>query len=914
MSVFNSVTKRPDNGPSSASGQGNSTMGSATKRAKSKKWIPLLVTTLLVQSIWAAIPVGAASPADSPVTLLSQEPLTYGAIHRKYEYSFDRNKTQVKVNADVVEVDLQNPMVRLDTMAGTNGQFTKKQTVREMANETGAVAAVNGDFYNTLAEGVPMGPQVMNSKLLATPPYLPGFYSFALTKDNKPIVDLFTFQGKITAKDGATYPLGGVNKTYYWFENDGLHEQDKHSMIDGLFMYTDTWGQVDRSNDGVTVPTEVLVRNGVIEQIVTTGIIKQIAPADGYILRASGKADEFIRQHLKVGDKLGSDYKVFGQDFSKNYDAANFKMMIGGHTILVDEGKPSGFSRDVSDIGGYRSRTAIGYSKDQRYAYIITADNAGDSKGLSMTELQQFMIKIGVWKGLNLDGGGSTQMVTRPLGDYKTIVANNTEYGSGYERKVVNGVGVYSMAPKGDVKDIAIKGPTTVFLQEKTAYSLKAYDGYYNPVDMSNSGVQAQWTSSQPIGTFDGNTFTAQKTGKTTLTVKSGQATQKLDIEVIGRDQLTSLKIQPSSQVLLPNAIYKLPVVATTKQGVSRTVPAASIQWTMEGFKGLIEGDKLTVQSINPGVKQGRLYAQYDGFTTMLTMPLGQMQTLLDFETEKPVSFLGTAEVTGSVKRTSSFGMPSGAYGLLLSYDFTKGTGTKAAYVLLGDNGAGIPVQGQPQTLSVKVKGDNSFNWVRAEVVDAKGSKKLVDLTQNMNWTDWKTLTADLAGYGVAYPITLTRLYVANPAQGQDERAAKGEVMFDDISFQYAPSIDSVRNLVKLAINKTSLTVNQATVVIDQAPVLYKENTLVPVRFIVDALGGETAWNEQEHKVTILKDNHMAELWLNKADLVIDGQVVTAEVAPMLMNERTMVPLRLLAEKMGWKVGWDQPTQSVTLE
>lgn len=887
-----------------------------TAQTKKRKLIPVLAAAVLLQALWTttAVPAKAASPADSPVTLISQEPLTYGAILKHYEYNFDRNKTPVKVKADVVEVDLQNPMVRLDTMAGTKGQFTKKQTVREMANETGAVAAINGDFYNTQAEGVPMGPQVMSGKLLATPPYLPGFFSFALTKDNKPIVDLFTFQGQVTAKDGATYPLGGVNKTYYWFEADGIHEQDKHSMIDGLFMYTNTWGQVDRSNDGVTVPTEVLVRNGVVEKIVTTGIINEIAPVDGYILRASGKADEFVRQHLKIGDKIATDYKVFGQDFSKNYDAANFKMMIGGHTILVDEGKPSYFSRDVSDIGGYRSRTAMGYSKDQRFAYLITADNAGDSKGLSLPELQQFMIKIGVWKGLNLDGGGSTQLVTRPLGEFQTVLTNNTEYGSGYERKVVNGVGVFSMAPKADVKDILVKGPTTLFLQEKASYSLKAYDNYYNPVQFGSNGAQAQWSSSQPIGTWEGNTFTAQNPGKTTLTVTSGTATKKLDVEIIGRDQLSSLKIQPSSNVLLPNAIYRLPVVATTKQGVTRTVPAQGIQWKLEGFKGQFDGDKLTVQSIDPGVKLGRVYAQYDGFTTMLTLPLGQMQTLLDFETDKaPVTFTGfPAEVKGTAKRLSAANVPSGAYALSINYDFTGGTGTKAAYAVLG--GSGIQVQGQPQTLSVKVKGDNSFNWVRAEVIDAKGASKLIDLSQNMNWTDWKTLTADLSSYGVAYPITLKRLYVANPAQGQDERASKGEVLFDDVSFQYAPTIDATRNLVKLAINRTTMTVNQTTIELDQAPILHKDNTMVPVRFVVEAMGGQLTWSDAERKVTVVKDSHYAEMWLDKPDLIIDGQVVTAEVAPMLVGERTMVPLRLLSEKMGWKVGWDQSTYSVTLE
>ncbi|WP_127581193.1 stalk domain-containing protein [Paenibacillus koleovorans] len=892
------------------------------KSKKSKVTTTLALTALmLLQSIWTPTPTAqAAEPAESPVKLISEEPITSGAILKRYEYQFDRGNKPVKVNANVVEVDLKNPLVRLDTMAGTNGQFTKKQTVREMANETGAVAGINGDFYNTQAEGVPMGPQIMNNKVLATPPYLPGFFTFALTRDNKPVVDLFTFQGQVTASNGASYPLGGVNKTYYWYEDDGMHEGGKHAYIDGLYMYTNTWGQIERSNDGVTVPTEILVQNGIVKQIALSGVINQVAPVDGYILRAAGKADEFVRKNIKVGDKIQSDYKMFAQDFSKSYDVASFKMMIGGGSILVEDGKVASYSREASGVDGYsyRSRTAMGYSKDERYAYLITVENAGESKGMSLPELQQFMIKIGVWKGLNLDGGGSTQLITRPLGEFNNVLTSVTEYGGTYERRVVNGVGVYSNAPKGEVKEIALKGATTLFLNEKATYSLKAYDIYYNPVDLgSQNTAQTIWSTSQPIGTFNGNTFTALQPGQTTLTVKSGQASKQLDVEIIGKNQLASLKVQPSSQALLPNAIYKLPVVAMTKSGITRTVPPELIKWQIEGFKGQIEGDKLTVQSIDAGTKQGRLYAQYDGFTTMVAMTVVQQQTLLDFEAaaSTPIAFTGfPAEVAGTAKRYSAPGMPSGAYGLSLAYDFTKGTGTKAAYAAFGTNGTGIAVPGQPTALSLKVKGDNSFNWVRAEIIDAAGQSKLIDLTQYMNWTDWKTLTADLKTYNVTYPITLKRVYVANPLNGQDERAAKGEVLFDDIAFQYANPITTPRNYVKLKINEKSLTVNQSTIVLDQAPVIYKDNTVVPVRFVVEAMGGQLTWNDQERKVTILKDDHYAEMWLDNPNLIMDGTVVTAEVAPLLMNERTMVPLRLLSEKMGWKVGWDAATYSVTLE
>lgn len=874
-----------------------------------------LISTMLIGIIiihMVATPTIIYAAAPEVLTITSEQPLTSGAVLKTYNWKFERNGQPVQVNANVVEVDLSNPNVKVDTMAGTNGQFTKKQAIKAMATETGAVAAVNGDFYNTQAEGVPMGPQMMDGKLLATPPYLPGFYTFAIDQHNKPIVELFSYDGMIKAANGATYPLGGINKTYYWFEEDGVHEEGKHSHIDGLFMYTHTWGQSDRSNDGVTNPTEVLVRKGVIEQIASGAIIDQVAPEDGYILRASGKADEFVKAHMKVGDKIAADYKVFAQDPNKMYDAAKFKMMIGGHTIMVDEGKPAQFSREVASLAGYRSRTAIGYSKDQRYVYLITADNSGDSKGLSMSELQQLMIKVGVWKGMNLDGGGSTQMVTRPLGEFIPVVTNQTEFGS--ERMVVNGVGVYSTAPKGEVKDILIQGNTTLFLKEKQTFQMKAYDEYYNPVDTSK--MATSWTMSKPIGSMQGNEFTALQTGKATLTVTSGKVQKSIEVEVVGRDQIEKMEFEGSSPVLTEGTSYKMPIKVTTKTGNTRTIPYDSLTWEFKGFTAKAEGDRIIVDKIDKHAKLGTIIARYDGFSTITTMIIGERQVWADFDQQSyPISFnaypdgvTGTAMVSDNVP-----GLDKQNKALTLSYDFTVGTETKAAYALFGDSG--VSLAGEPQHMSMKVLGDASFNWLRAEVMDSKGKLQIIDITKNLDWNGWKTVNIDLTEYKLNYPISLKRLYIANPKLGQDERAAKGSIAFDDISFQYKSEVgEQQRNQVALIINKPTGLVNGKSVALEQAPVIVNDNTLIPVRFVVEAMGGIVGWEDAERKVTVLREQHLIEMWIDNMELIFDGKRVKAEVPPKIMNDKTMIPLRLIAESLGWKVGWEQKTQMVTLE
>lgn len=848
--------------------------------------------------------------AEPVLQLQSEEPLTSGAVLKTYLWTTERDKKQVSVQAKVIQVDLQNPYVKLDVMTGTGGVFTKKQTVLGMATETGAVGGVNGDYYNTQYEGVPVGPQVSNGQLMATPPYLPGFYTFGITKDRKPMVELFTLDtgSKIIAKDGAAYTLGGINKTAYWYEPSGVH-----SMIDGLYMYTSAWAQISRANDGVTGPLEVLVVNNVVKEIAsseTYGVIQQVAPADGYILRSSGKAADFIREHVKVGDPIRAEYNVYPADRSIQVDYKQLQMMIGGHTILVDEGKPSEFSRSISDVSGYsaRSRTAVGYSQDQRYVYLITADLSGESKGVTIPELQRLMIQAGVWKGMNLDGGGSTQMVARPLGESGLQVVNSLETGS--QRKVVNGLGVFSLAPKGQVKGLKMEGPELLFLGEKTVYNLKGYDEYYNPV--ASADIKPQWNVTPELAQTGENSFQAAKKGTATLTVQAGQAKESRQIQIVGSEELASLKVQANPAVLITGETVALKVTATTKSGAVRTLPSSLLTWELRGFQGTVTDEGLKVGQIQDP-QNCLLIGSYEGYTTMTALSAGETRTFADFEKlTYPITFESTAGVTGIAKLSAKQNYQNGYFGHL-EYDFTNGTGTKAAYAVLANKTAAVP--GEPQTIKLDVNGDESLNWLRAEFIDGDGDINRVDLARNVNWKGWRTLTADLTSHHMTYPVTLTRIYVASVEESQDERSLTGVIDFDNIRFQYKNDPAPLpRNQVLLTIDKRNVQVNGASQTIDQEPYIVDGNTLVPLRFVTEALGGKVDWDDKERKVTIFRGSKMMVFQLGQKDYLADGVRKTAEVAPELKNERTMVPLRVLTEYLGWKVTWDQNTRTVALE
>ncbi|MDR6883491.1 stalk domain-containing protein [Bacillus sp. 3255] len=851
--------------------------------------------------MWQLVAGTTVSAAGSTLTLSSQETITSGAIMKNYVWTTTRSNKNVSVNANVIEVDLTNPNVKIDAMAGTNNQFTKNQSVLGMVKDTGAVAGVNGDFFNTQAEGVPEGAQITNGQVMATPAKISGLYSFAISKDNKPIIDIFDFQGKVTAKDGTSFELGGVNKTYYWDDND------VPLIADGLFLYTSAWAMTQRAVDGTHVPTEALIQNDIVKEIAVDTNIKMVAPADGYILRGSGLAREFIVNHLKIGDKITTKYDMIPHDASKTYDWKNFKMLIGGSTLLVDEAKPSYFTRNINDFSGYspRSRTALGYSKDMKTAYIITSDRSAGSAGMTLPELQQFMIDAGVWRGLVLDGGGSTQMVSRPLGDFDPKLVNKTENGN--QRSVANGLGVYSTAPKGDLKGLILKGQNILFMNESSPYQFKAYDDYYNPISVT--GIVPQWSTSTTNGSFKDNVYTPSAPGKTQIVAKSGKGTASMDVEIVGRDQITSMKFNSGSFSLTEGGDFKLPIMVTTKSGAKRELPAASATWELSGVKGSLKDGVLHVDSAS-GSQAAQVIARYDGYSTMVTLPIGQEKVWYDLD-KFAVMTTGDkypAEVVSAVNIEQA----SGNKNLSIAYDFTKGTGTKAAYARFnGTNGA--PIEGNPEFITAKVLGDGSFNWVRAEIVDADGKLNYVSLTENMNWTGWRKLTADVSD--LKFPITVKSIYVANPANGQDERAAKGKINIDDISFIYKGQLAALpKNSVKLTVNKKQVTVNDKAMTLEQAPTIVKDNTLIPIRFVTEALGGNVKWDEKERKVTVIRGDKLIDLWIDSADLLANGDRVTAEVAPKIMSNVTMVPLRVISEKLGFKVGWDPQNYGITIE
>lgn len=400
--------------------------------------------------------------------LLFKEPIAPGVIRYKYEITKDKKNAQ----ANVVTVDLNNPHIKINTVAG-GGTYTNKATVSQMADRTNAVALVNGDFFTMQLQGVPLGASIIDGDMKSSPAVLTDIWSFGIDENNTAFIDSTKFVGSITAPNGKSYPIDGLNKTFYWYQ-----PSKEYSHESKIQMYDSFWSSKSRGDK--TAGEVLLSEDNVVEQIVYRKNIDMKIPKGKKILQVSGGSERFVRENIKVGDKVQINTNIEPN--------RNWKMMIGGHALLVENGAIKKYTKDVTSIGGIRARTAVGISKDGKTVYIVSCEGRTKrSAGLSLNELSQFMLDLGAFKAMNLDGGGSTAMAVRNLGDIKRTRVTNPERNAA-ERKVVNGLGVFNTTTNtGVISDVKFESDLNTIVGEQINLKLKsAWDEFLNPIDIKD--------------------------------------------------------------------------------------------------------------------------------------------------------------------------------------------------------------------------------------------------------------------------------------------------------------------------------------------------------------------------------------------------------------------------------------------
>ena len=88
-------------------------------------------------------------------------------------------------------------------------------------------------------------------------------------------------------------------------------------------------------------------------------------------------------------------------------------------------------------------------------------------------------------------------------------------------------------------------------------------------------------------------------------------------------------------------------------------------------------------------------------------------------------------------------------------------------------------------------------------------------------------------------------------------------------------------------------------------PVIINNRILVPVREVLEKFGAELDWRPDPRELFIIKDNNIIMLTVDEKVAKVNGQENILDTAPVIINNKLMVPIRFISETFGFEINWD---------
>ncbi len=119
-------------------------------------------------------------------------------------------------------------------------------------------------------------------------------------------------------------------------------------------------------------------------------------------------------------------------------------------------------------------------------------------------------------------------------------------------------------------------------------------------------------------------------------------------------------------------------------------------------------------------------------------------------------------------------------------------------------------------------------------------------------------------------------------------------------------------------LDNNTYTANGELIVMDVSPTIIESRTMLPIRFAATPLGADVAWDNETRKVTVSLGETKMELWIGQSNALVNGKTVPIDpdnvnVKPLIINGRTMLPLRFVTETLGCDVQWEEVARKVTI-
>ena len=99
----------------------------------------------------------------------------------------------------------------------------------------------------------------------------------------------------------------------------------------------------------------------------------------------------------------------------------------------------------------------------------------------------------------------------------------------------------------------------------------------------------------------------------------------------------------------------------------------------------------------------------------------------------------------------------------------------------------------------------------------------------------------------------------------------------------------------------------------DQEPIIEGARVMVPLRGVMERLGARVAWDGSERSVTTTRDGDIIKLVVGNPTAQVNGAAATLDTPPLIRGGRTLIPLRFLAEAVGAEVQWESAHRLVRI-
>jgi exopolysaccharide biosynthesis protein len=715
------------------------------------------------------------TPPDWPVvtkeTTGSSEAITNGIT-----YATDTlESTSGKQQGHVMNVDLSNPDISAGVVeAGNKIVDDDDETIGSMADRSGAVAGINGDFFEIAGQGDPVGMVVQDGKLLKSPNPGGALSDFLLLNDGTAVVTTETFSGTVTdVTDGMSDPLNAVN------------------TFDAPLSNSIT---LDTSDEGaVTVPS-ARVAVGHLNADGTELVISEVDQGVTQLPALSageedvvgiGTTAAWVASNIHAGDSVSIS------DSLSPYPLSQIKNAISGGAILEQSGQMAVPVTGTGENNEDNPVTGVGVAADGKHLVIAVFDghqSEGSAEGLTRPELAQWMIEHGAENAILFDSGGSSEMVGRLPGETTPSVLNTPS--DGQERPVANGLFFYSTeSSAGPATEVHVNGGSALSTAAGVASEVPAYadDAAGNPAGDAVK-VTAEPAS---LGTWSDGVFTAGSAGTGALVIQAGSVSTQVPLTVT--QNFDSLSISPSEGDIEAGGTEQYAVTGTNSSGSAVTINPSSVQWRLS---------RSDIGSIDSST----------GLFTATSGVSGVVDVVATVGNKSVTAVLGVGEVTDTVVTTddasqwattlhNSTTVPSSGFSDLadvppdstqkqsisLQYSFPNTTAVhqvvfypKGDVATVGPNSAGQ----EPTSVTFRMKitdaaPDNlSFYYA---YIDGNGSARDVNAPVT-TFNQWIYYTMDIPS-GTTFPLTLNYLDLLNT---KATAADSGTLTFAGMSVSYA--------------------------------------------------------------------------------------------------------------------------------